>query len=59
MMAGEGEPGQVIALDEQGPVVACGDQAVLITELQMPGKRRMSAADWLRGRPVQVGDRFN
>ena len=28
---------------------ACGDGAVLITELQAPGGKRMKAADYLRG----------
>jgi methionyl-tRNA formyltransferase len=40
--------------------VAPGEEAsvVEIRELQPAGKRRMSAAEFLRGRPVQKGDRF-
>ncbi len=40
--------------------VAAGDAAGLveIREIQPAGKRRMSAAEFLRGHPVQLGDRF-
>ena len=49
-------PGTVIAAGKQGIDVACGElQHVLrILELQPPGKKRMSAADYLRGHPIQV-----
>ncbi len=33
--------------------MACGDGGVLrITEVQAPGKKRMQAADYLRGHPL-------
>ncbi len=39
--------------------VACGQRTRLaIDELQPAGKRRMSAADFLRGAPLKEGDRF-
>jgi methionyl-tRNA formyltransferase len=41
-----------------GIVVACGEGSVVVREVQPPGKRRMNAADWVRGRGVAVGDRF-
>ena len=48
-------PGTVIAASKQGIDVACGDFMTLrILELQAPGKKRMSAADYLRGHPIQV-----
>ena len=54
-----GEPGEVVAVDKlEGIVVACGDGAIALTELQPEGKRRMSASDLLAGRFVSVGDRF-
>lgn len=43
------EPGTIIAREEDGLVVACGEGAVKITELQPEGKKRMSALDFLRG----------
>ena len=43
-------PGTVLRADKAGIDVACGGGTVLrITELQAPGSRRMSAADYLRG----------
>ena len=51
--AGAGDAGQVVAIDEQGITVACGDGQLLITELQPAGKRRMSASDFGRSRQLQ------
>lgn len=55
---GSGEPGTVLDARDDGIVVACGEGSVLVREVQPPGKRRMNAADWVRGRGVSVGDRF-
>lgn len=43
---------------ERGLVVACGSGAVAIREVQPPGKRRMTAAEWTRGRGARGGERF-
>lgn len=53
-----GVPGEVLAVDSEGVLVACGIGAVLVREVQPPGKRRMAAGEWVRGRGVAVGDRF-
>ncbi len=51
--------GTVIAASpKEGLVVQCGGGAVRITELQPAGGRRMSARDFLNGRKVQEGMRF-
>jgi methionyl-tRNA formyltransferase len=55
---GSGEPGTVMAVGEDGVLVACGEGAVLVREVQPPGKRRMAAGEWVRGRGVSVDDRF-
>ena len=48
-------PGVIVSADKQGIDIACGDGQVLrILELQAPGGKRMSAADYLRGHPIQV-----
>jgi methionyl-tRNA formyltransferase len=53
------EPGTVIAVDPaHGVLVATPDGAVLITEVQPQGKRRMHARDWINGRGVEQGQRF-
>src|SRR5205823_3399239 len=40
---GVGFGGQVLGLDPEGLVVACGEGAVSLAELQLPGRKRMSA----------------
>lgn len=50
---GAGEPGAVLRLDEQGPVVATGDGALLLVEVQPAGKARMTGQAFANGyRPV-------
>lgn len=52
--AAEKEPGTIVAREEDGLIVACGDGAVKITELQPEGKKRMSALDFLRGAGANI-----
>lgn len=42
-------PGTIIHADERGLVIAAGDRALSMQEVQLEGKRRMSAAEFLRG----------
>jgi len=53
------EPGDVIAIDGEGMLVACGGGAVRIVAVQPAGKRRLSPRDWANGRGIAVGDRFD
>ncbi len=55
---GRGDPGEVL---EAGPalIVACGEGAVQVVEVQPAGRRRLAAAEWLRGRPLGAGARFS
>ncbi len=47
------EPGSIIAADaKQGLIIAAGENAVRVIELQAPGGKRMNAKDYLRGHPV-------
>lgn len=46
---GKGRPGQVLAADAQGIVVACGEGALRLTELQKPGGKRLAAGEFLKG----------
>lgn len=56
---GSAAPGTIVALDEHGIGVACGDGSRLeLTELQRPGGKRLAAADFLRGFPLQAGQAF-
>jgi methionyl-tRNA formyltransferase len=43
----------VLTADTTGIVVACGEGALRLTELQKPGGRRVTAADFLHGSTLQ------
>ena len=53
---GTGKPGEVLKADPKtGLVIACGNDAVSILELQAPGGKQMKASDYLRGHSIPVG----
>lgn len=53
---GAGQPGEIIAADPKaGLVIAAGEGAVSVTQLQAPGGKPMNSKDYLRGHPMAVG----
>lgn len=54
---GSGTSGTVLTTDDRF-VVAAGAGAVVVEEVQPTGKSRMTAAEWMRGRGVAVGQQF-
>lgn len=46
----DAEPGYILSADERGIVVACGEGALVLERLQLPGAKAMLVADVLRGR---------
>jgi len=54
----QGSPGEVLAADGSGILVAAKGGAVLLTEIQLEGKRRMSAEEFLRGHTIAPGTRL-
>ena len=54
---GQGEPGQVLSTDAGGIVVACGEGALRLLQLQKPGGKRLAAGEFLKSFPLQ-GMRF-
>ena len=48
-------PGTVVSADASGVRVACGEGQLCLTQLQRPGGKRLNAADFLRGCPLQPG----
>ena len=52
---GETEPGTVISADEKGLKIACGGRALMVTEIQMPGKKRVSVKEYLKGNKIEKG----
>jgi methionyl-tRNA formyltransferase len=53
-LPGPAAPGTVLGTAD-GPIVATGDGGLLLESLQLPGKRALDAADFLRGRPDLIG----
>jgi methionyl-tRNA formyltransferase len=52
-------PATIIAVDKSGITVACADRSALrIEEVQIEGKKRMSARDFANGARLGVGDRI-
>jgi methionyl-tRNA formyltransferase len=49
-----GSPGEIVYADQRGLVIAAGSQALSLQEVQLEGKRRMSATEFLRGYPRLV-----
>ena len=54
VVEGSGQPGQILGLTKTGLRIACADGAVEITSLQAEGGKRMTAADYFRGHPLQL-----
>ncbi len=48
-------PGTVVATDGRGIVVATGSGRLVLHEVQIEGRRRMSAAEFVAGHPIPAG----
>jgi len=55
---GSAEPGTILSASAQGIEVACGEGSLLIRCLQLPGKKWLQVADFLRGKPLSPGVRL-
>lgn len=53
-----GEPGEVVGINREGVMVACGDGVLMLTELQLPGRKRVSGAEFANGVRLEIGERF-
>ena len=51
----EQEPGTVLRTGEEGMDVSCGGRILRVTEIQMPGKKRVFVKDYLRGNSIAAG----
>jgi methionyl-tRNA formyltransferase len=57
-VAGAGEAGAALLAEADRLVVACGEGALALHEVQPAGSKRMSATAFLAGRPLPTGTRF-
>ncbi len=56
---GSGQPGAVLrASAKEGLLVACGEGALEILEMQAPGGKRMAARAYLAGKKIEPGTKF-
>jgi methionyl-tRNA formyltransferase len=55
---GGGAPGEVLGAGANGVLIACGEGAVLASEMQRAGGRRLAAAEFLAGFALTAGERF-
>ena len=53
-----GPPGSVAVADDRGIRVAAGSGGISLTEIQVAGGKRLTAADFLRGHPIASGVRL-
>lgn len=49
-------PGTIVSANAEGILVSCGQGMLNLREVQMEGGKRLPAADFLRGHPLQAGD---
>ena len=52
---GGGKAGSVIDIDKESFTIACGEGAIEVLEVQLEGKKRMSAGDFLKGSTLNKG----
>lgn len=53
-----GQPGEIVTAGPLGIEVACGQESLLLEEIQLEGKKRMPAAEFVKGHPLKTGTRF-
>src|SRR5262249_12839011 len=56
--SGRGAPGEVLEAAGDHLVVAAGQGAVALLAIQLPGKKSLATAEFLRGHRVRPGDRL-
>ncbi|MCP4343434.1 MAG: methionyl-tRNA formyltransferase [Desulfobulbaceae bacterium] len=51
----DAQPGTVLQADKRGIFIACGNNTLVIKEIQPEGKKRMPVASFLCGHPIAAG----
>ena len=52
----EGRPGEIVELQKDGFVIQTGKGCLKARQVQLEGKKRMAAGDFLRGMQMKAGD---
>ena len=53
-----GRPGEILSTKQEGIVVACGKDALMLEIVQKPGGKKLSAAEFLAGYSLKPGNYF-
>jgi methionyl-tRNA formyltransferase len=56
-VVGSGSPGLILGAAQDGLLIACGEGALCVNEVQQAGGRRLSVAEFLNGTAVAAGSR--
>ena len=54
----DADAGTILNVNEDGILVKCKDDAIIISEVQMPNKKRMKVSDYIRGNKIEIGERL-
>jgi methionyl-tRNA formyltransferase len=54
----KGKPGEILSVSSEGVIVACGSGALKLEELQKPGGKRLSVAQFIQGFAMESGQCF-
>jgi methionyl-tRNA formyltransferase len=54
-----GAPGEILAAGKDGIEAACADGSIIIEEMQLEGKKRLKAVDFLAGCRIDPGSTFS
>ena len=54
----KGKPGEILSVSSEGVIVACGSGALKLEELQKPGGKRLSVAQFILGFAMESGQCF-
>lgn len=57
-MPGGGSPGTILRAERECLEVLCGKGTLMLTELQLPNRKRVSAGDFINGTRARVGEVF-
>ena len=49
------EPGTIIEVSARGIKIACGDGTLLVSEIQIPGQKRVAVSEYLKGNQIKEG----
>lgn len=54
----DGNTGEILAISDDGFVVACGSKSIKIKSIQEPSKKELKAKDYINGKRLSIGSKF-